>query len=354
MKKNKRQSFGDDRAKSNPWEDDRLGVSPLAKRLAKVISAIDAPNGFVIGVNGAWGGGKSTLLNFTCTYLQKYREEAEAEADRVHHIDFRPWMASGHQDLVAAFFKVLSETVGPRENVLKRVWRRLVSRFGGSSDAVLDAIAKLAVVADIGISRGAATGVVSIVKQPLKQKLDEFLKEPSLQSAHRELAKLLGESGKRFLVTIDDIDRLSKPEVMSIMQMVKTVGQLPNVVYLLAYDRSKLHDAFDETDTASGPRYAEKIIQHEIELPYPTRNSLLCMLDSEIAFLLKAIPSDMRWVTLRMHGVHRWLLKPRDVLLLTNALKFSWPALEGEIDPGDLLTMEGLRLFEPDACCFSP
>jgi hypothetical protein len=42
-------------------------------------------------------------------------------------------------------------------------------------------------------------------------------------------------------------------------------------------------------------------------------------------------------------------LKPRDVLRLANAVKFSWPTLEGEIDPVDLLAMEGLRLFDTQA-----
>jgi hypothetical protein len=44
--------------------------------------------------------------------------------------------------------------------------------------------------------------------------------------------------------------------------------------------------------------------------------------------------------------VRRWIRHPRDVQRLANAVKFSWPALEGEIDPQDLFMMEGLRLFD--------
>src|SRR5262249_814965 len=42
----------------------------------------------------------------------------------------------------------------------------------------------------------------------------------------------------------------------------------------------------------------------------------------------------------------RWIRHPRDVFRLTNAVKFSWPALQGEIDPRDLFALEGLRLFD--------
>jgi hypothetical protein len=47
--------------------------------------------------------------------------------------------------------------------------------------------------------------------------------------------------------------------------------------------------------------------------------------------------------------VRRWVRNARDVLRLANAAKFSWPALKGELDPQDLLAMEGLRLFDPIA-----
>ena len=344
-----RQTFGDDRAKKNPWEEDRLGVAPIAKRLAHVIQTLDAPYGYVIGINGVWGHGKSTLLNFTCAFLDKHNEEARSDDEKVSVIEFRPWMVSGHQDLVSAFFKILTESAGPRENWLKRFLRKRLKQVGGSSDAVMDAMAKVAVAADIGVTKGAATAVVNIVKRPLKAKIDEFLQDESLQSAHEGLVEQLQKAGRKFLVTIDDIDRLTEDELRSIMQLVKTVGQLPNVVYLLSYDRTKISEAFEEQDTDSSPRYSEKIIQHEIELPKPSKRSLLLILDSEISFMLStAQPDEGRWFTLTSKGIRRWIEKPRDVLRLANAVKFAWPALEGEIDPADLLTMEGLRLFDTD------
>ncbi|SED79529.1 KAP family P-loop domain-containing protein [Burkholderia sp. WP9] len=345
-----RQTFGDDRAKKNPWEEDRLGVAPIAKRLAHVIQTLDAPYGYVIGINGVWGHGKSTLLNFTCAFLDKHNEEARSDDEKVSVIEFRPWMVSGHQDLVSAFFKILTESVGPRENWLKRFLRKRLKQVGGSSDAVMDAMAKVAVAADIGVTKGAATAVVNIVKRPLKAKIDEFLQDESLQSAHEGLVEQLQKAGRKFLVTIDDIDRLSEDEVKSIMQLVKTVGQLPNVVYLLSYDRTKISEAFDEQEDNSSPRYSEKIIQHEIELPKPSKRSLLLILDGEISFMMgTAQPDESRWFTLTSRGIRRWIDKPRDVLRLANAVKFAWPALEGEIDPVDLLIMEGLRLFDTDA-----
>jgi hypothetical protein len=133
------------------------------------------------------------------------------------------------------------------------------------------------------------------------------------------------------------------------MQMVKTVGRLPNVVYLLAYDRSIVWKALDGDLERTSPKFAEKIVQQEIELPQPSKESLLSILDSEIEFLTGSGSESLRWHYIVRDGVRRWVRHPRDVLRLANAVKFSWPALGGEIDPQDLLAMEGLRLFDAPA-----
>jgi predicted KAP-like P-loop ATPase len=102
-------ALSDDAPKENPWRDDRLGFKPFAERLSKVILNLRAPNGYVVGLHGEWGSGKSTAINFVKAFLDKHNQEVETDAERIHVIDFRPWIVSGHQDLIGAFFKILSE-----------------------------------------------------------------------------------------------------------------------------------------------------------------------------------------------------------------------------------------------------
>jgi predicted KAP-like P-loop ATPase len=104
--------LSDDAPKQNPWLEDRLGFKPFAERLSKVILSLEVPNGYVIGLHGEWGSGKSTAINFVKAFLDKHNVEAEDEASRIEILDFRPWIVSGHQDLITAFFKVLSEKRG--------------------------------------------------------------------------------------------------------------------------------------------------------------------------------------------------------------------------------------------------
>src|SRR5438067_96089 len=64
-------------------EDDLLGFAPFAERLSKVITRQNAPNGYVIGLHGEWGSGKSTALNFVSAFLKKHNDATEAEKERI-------------------------------------------------------------------------------------------------------------------------------------------------------------------------------------------------------------------------------------------------------------------------------
>jgi len=341
-------SLGDDQPKTNPWQHDLLGYRPFAERMARVIVGLDAPNGYVIGLHGRWGSGKSTALNFIQAFIQKHNAELESDEDRVTIIDFRPWMVSGHRDLIAAFFKILSESLCPSDTKKKRFVNRLCFFAGSATDELVDAAAKVALLVDP--SGGVASRVAgAAAKATVNEMVKGFLEDPSLQKAYEDLKEKLAQESKRFIVIIDDLDRLEAEEIRSIAQMVKTVGRLPHVIYVLAYDREIVWRSLDDEPQRGGPRYAEKIVQQEIELPKPSRNALLSILDQEIGFLEGETGNSLRWHYILRYGVHRWVQSPRDVLRLSNAVKFSWPALAGEIDPQDLLAMEGVRLFDEAA-----
>ncbi|GAA3871596.1 hypothetical protein GCM10022404_21870 [Celeribacter arenosi] len=133
------------------------------------------------------------------------------------------------------------------------------------------------------------------------------------------------------------------------MQMVKSVGKLPYVTYVLSYDRKHVWAALEEGKAVDPlePTFAEKIIQQELTLPQPSSSALLSLLDKNIGFIADQVEDSDRWYKIVSHGVRRWVKTPRDINRYTNALKFTWPALENEVDPADIIAMEGLRLFEP-------
>ena len=336
--------FGDDAPKTKTSED-LLGVAALARKVANFISTVNAPEGYVIGLHGPWGSGKSTLLNFVLEYLPDANEPLP-DGMKIRVVQFKPWMVSGHQELLAAFVKVLSESVTPptRSSEISHAAAKVAKAKAGE---IIDAAAKLAVALDAALAGGLLTFASKAVKAPVEKLINTYLAVPSVQDAHMRLSEKLKKGNLRFLVIIDDIDRLSPEEMATIMQMVKTIGRLPFMIFLLAYDRGTLYSALDESQSGRGAKYLEKIVQHEIELPTPSRLMLAEMLSKELAVIVPVHTRDTRLQTFLVKGVLRWLKKPRDIPRLSNAVRFSFSILGKQIDPRDLLAMEGLRLFQP-------
>ena len=101
-----------------------------------------------------------------------------------------------------------------------------------------------------------------------------FPKGETVEKTFRKLAKVLEDQGRRCLVIIDDIDRLSPDEALGVFRLVKSVGRLPNVMYLLVFERELAEKMIQERYPSEGPQFLEKIIQAGFELPAPLQTDL--------------------------------------------------------------------------------
>src|SRR4051794_35603859 len=61
-------NYADDAPLLNP-KDDLFGLAPFARRLTRVLRGAQQRDNVVVGLNGAWGSGKTTAINFSLAYL---------------------------------------------------------------------------------------------------------------------------------------------------------------------------------------------------------------------------------------------------------------------------------------------
>ena len=172
----------------------------------------------------------------------------------------------------------------------------------------------------------------------------------TVEALFRRLSEVLARGHKRFFVIIDDIDRLTPDEALLIFRLVKSVGRLPNVMYLLVFDRELAEGAVKERYPSEGPHFLEKIIQANFEVPLPARDELNNALLAEIEVRCGA-PSDTaelgRFMNVFYDAVAPYLNTPRDVARLTNAIAVTWPPVKNEVNLADFVGLEAMRVFEP-------
>ncbi len=83
--------------------DDRYGIAPFAKSIAKSILNMHRPVGVTIAIYGPWGSGKSSAINLIRSGLK----EAEKNQELVV-TDFKCWWYRGEEALALAFLQDLN------------------------------------------------------------------------------------------------------------------------------------------------------------------------------------------------------------------------------------------------------
>ena len=105
------------------------------------------------------------------------------------------------------------------------------------------------------------TGIAKFLGKILN-KSGEELKKKEITEIRKELICKLKESRNKFVVFIDDIDRLDGEEIRDIFKIIKAVGDFPNVVYVLSFDRTVVFESLKNVQPGlPGEEYIEKIVQ---------------------------------------------------------------------------------------------
>lgn len=318
-----------DRPSSNP-QDDLFGHAPFAESLAESICRYPGNNGLVLALYGPWGSGKSTVLSYVRHFL-----EQRPETQQPVIVNFNPWWFSGQENLARAFLGQLQAVLPAKSEKFKKLGD-LLGDFAEGVGGLIDLS---------GMTGGAGSKIGQLIGLVSKRKPKDV---PALKS---EISKILREAGKRILVVIDDIDRLTPEETRQLFTVIKALADFPNVVYLLAFDREVAAQAIKQQSGMPGERYLEKIIQVPFELPPVDRVALRAALFKRLDEVLGGTPDGLfdqsYWTNAFHDGIDPLIQVPRDVVRFTNTLSVTYPAVRGEVNPVDFIALEALRVFLP-------
>ena len=315
-------------------EQDLFGFDPFARSIAECIRRFRNPVGSVVAIHGPWGSGKSSVINLIRHHLADLEPE-------LNIVPFQCWLYRTEDALAVGFFRELYAGLRPALASSRRSPKAL-QKLGGH---VVGAGNLLGVI--VGATAGSFwEKIVTSVSDVL----ENFIKsDEGAEALQREVAEALEKSGQRFLVVVDDIDRLSPDEALVIFRLIKSAGRLPNVTYLLAYDRETTEKAVAEQFPSEGPHYLEKIVQAGFDIPDSGRAHLIAMLGARIdqAFGGASGHDPVHLANLFHEIVVPEIRTPRDVHRLANALSVTYQAVTGEVDTADFMGLETLRLFRP-------
>lgn len=334
------QALGADRPQEN-IKDDAFAYAPFAETVAKAVLRLPDPHGQIIAIHGPWGMGKTSFLNFVKHYLRPEHVSAEEKNQAPIVIDFNPWWFAGHEQLAGQF---LAQFAAHLPKVDGR-FHQIVADLGKYARLIgtLVSVATLNPLAGNAVSAG------------LQHSKTEAKDVPTLK---KEIAKALEENKQRFLVMIDDIDRLEPKEIRELFKVLKALADFPNVIYLLAFDREVVAQSLEKELGIDGNAWLEKIVQAQFSLPKIMPEKLERKFFDDVAALLRepdgknvTLDEDQQrlpeWEKAYREGLCHLIQTPRNQVRLMASLAVTYPGLRGLVNGFDFVLIECLRIFRP-------
>ncbi len=331
-------------------ELDLLGFGPLAAQLAKALCNDSLCDGMVIGIEGDWGSGKSTLVN-----LMVQAMETQIVVSAPIHIAFAPWLIGHRDDLLRGLFDALQS--GIRNSKIEAGYKGALALK--SKNEVLEKFRKFGDAIEFTGELTKKSGWLGI---PFAEQMGDGLKQfgsklketktRDLSQLKSELEKALKSFDRRMVVIIDDLDRLEPSEIAEVFRLVKSVGDLPNIVYVLCYDRAIVSEAIQKANCIdNGETFLEKIIQVSLKVPRPEpfvlRGIFEQKLGEVIRFSTLTDEQTSRLNEVISDHIGDRLRTPRDIARVMDRIRFAWPAIKDHVDAADFVWLEVIRATNP-------
>lgn len=323
--------YGDD-----PLSDDgdhSFGTESIVRRFIASLNLLKTRTpSAVVALVGPWGSGKTTIFNRI--------QESMAADGTWSVITYNPWAYSSLESAVPGFFAEIRSALPD-------------DMKGSSKRKVLgDWISRMAPIGSLGGAVGVdVSGAAKIIG-------DLLVGDQSPENLRKEAEELLRGLQHPILMLIDDLDRLGPNELLMTFKLVRLLGRMPNVYYLLGYDEKTLQDILMKTGLVAEEKsrardYLEKMIQLRLDIPsllpeYRSDlvNAALTEVTSNHGVALSE-QDEQRLAKSWSHCVDRYINQPRAVKRLFTQVDATWGDVAGEVDFVDFVLITFIRTFEP-------
>ncbi len=251
----------------NPFLHDALDRQPLVEFLASLIGRLKGP--FVLALDSPWGTGKTTIVKML---------QAKLAMDQFQCVYFNAWKVDYVTDPLVALVSALDDihlTDGEAESAFRGHLR--------TAKKITSAVAKRVVVvgvkaATLGIldikedlenmaadSTGEMVGNLVDAFQKEKQELEKF------RCAVEKAVEQMKAAGKKetLVFFIDELDRCRPTFAIEMLERIKHLFDVPNIVFVLSVDKSQLEASTAAVygEKINAPEYLRRFIDLEYGIP---------------------------------------------------------------------------------------
>ena len=325
---------------ANALHGDKLDRTGYAESAAAALSKVSSSAGLVVSIEGAWGSGKTSALAMIEAILN---QPGAAHQPLIVH--FNPWLVGEKDVLLRHFLSRIAGAINLSDH--SRDGKKVAKEIKAYSKAfdlvklIPGAEPWTSLIKSVFNAVGDATGSIA-----------EY-KTPDIEAYKQKVEEALRQFQRPIIVSIDDIDRLFPNEVFEMVRIIKAVGELPHVGYVLAWDSAYVSSALEKLGVPYAGSYLDKVVQIRMPLPSLSLSARRKLINDALdelapeALVPRFKAHDQRLSGLYYSGLRELLDQPRDMARVFNAVRMIEPPLRGEIVFADILGLAALSVKAP-------
>ncbi len=317
---------------------DQLNRYSVAGELASTIASQDKSQSLVVSLEGPWGEGKTTILNWTKDILSR-------NAPHPILIDFDPWPDDSTRGTAARLLDAVANAIASSSEVPQATRLSITELLS----RIADAAAK-----ERPASYGALRQLLSWLMYP-DRRGSALRPHPDLAADRIRLKDAVSTLGSRLVIFVDDLDRTDAEQLRAIFQAVHALSSFPNTTVVLAFDPEIADNLLQSTGLGSvGPKFREKIVNLSLKLPLPRSVDRQRCFETSLRHNLNAIGAADIWDSWHGDHVEQAVIKavelsgsPRSLKRLALHTAIVVHRLGADVNSGDVLMLEMLRAEFP-------
>ena len=291
---------GSDKKTSSMYQGDydwtggySLDRSHQIKQLKYILENVSRDSSVVVGVSGAWGAGKTTLIEKTINIKNKTI------------CRFSPWASYEGKDFIYRFVDELISSIGGDKSInfkskIKIKWKlyrfaidvanlpkrngyreyvaistvvagvaiMLLHVFGGGLGLKVSDVANLWVFVAVIAFIYAASFI-----NGARGKGNEIFSR-SAEFVFKEICRDVKKEGIELVVLIDDIDRIDADDFYNLIRVIRFISVIPGAAFIIVYDEDELRKKLEEKNVVNIKGYMDKLVDYVVDVPMLNRDEV--------------------------------------------------------------------------------
>lgn len=307
--------------------DDKLGYSPIVKRLSDILIKEKHEKSLSIGLVGPWGNGKSSVINMLKDKIENKQFLKQSNITEVPIVvHFLPYLNHKEDDIINEFFIALSDKLSSYNGKLSN---QIISYSQKLTDLYKDQ--NILGLVDNHISR--------ISDTPAKELYDD-------------INSRLKEIDKKIIVFVDDLDRLNDKEILQVLKLIRNTADFYNTIFVVAMDKQYVLGRLTNNNSILNSNFVDKFFQLEVYLPEIDQVILKKYVQDILLEALSGIKptfqSELASALSNEHNLFNDYIKNfRDAKRIINQIIYDYRNFGTEIDLKDFMNFTYFKLKFP-------